>query len=502
MELDFATVDSLRRNHPAWRLLTAEYAPLLVSFLDRVFVKPNVRGIEQGRLVSLLEDELFRLRETRGAEAFPRDASFYLDDWTQEGKGWLRKYYPVGSDEAHYDLTSGAEKAIAWVDSLGARAFVGSESRLRLVFDLLREIVEGSGADPEGTLKDLRRQKAELERRIARIKAGESEKLDGTRMRERFQHMAATAREILADFREVEQNFRDLDRSTRESIAAWEGSKGELLAGILGRRDHIADSDQGKSFRAFWDFLMSQERQERLSAMLEAAFELPEVASSSPDAALKRIHFDWLEAGERTQRTVALLSRQLRRFLDDQVWLENRRIMELLRSIESRALESRDEPPAGTVTELVDPAASIELPMERPLYSPPAKSRVDSAMVEAGDEDIDASALYEQWAVDRELLRARLRQALLSRDQVALAELAAEWPFERGLAELLAWLSIASEDEDARFSEAERDILGWLDREGRRKGADTPRVLFARGSDGASDGGSGGAAPGRGRKGQ
>jgi hypothetical protein len=33
---------------------------------------------------------------------------------------------------------------------------------------------------------------------------------------------------------------------------------------------------------------------------------------------LKRVHYDWLEAGEHTQRTVALLSQELRRFLDDQ----------------------------------------------------------------------------------------------------------------------------------------------------------------------------------------
>ena len=36
---------------------------------------------------------------------------------------------------------------------------------------------------------------------------------------------------------------------------------GELQK-ILGERDVIADSDQGRSFRAFWDFLMSQARQE------------------------------------------------------------------------------------------------------------------------------------------------------------------------------------------------------------------------------------------------
>lgn len=42
---------------------------------------------------------------------------------------------------------------------------------------------------------------------------------------------------------------------------------------------------------------------------------------------LGRIHYDWIEACERTHATVRLLSEQLRRFLDDQVWLENRRVL-------------------------------------------------------------------------------------------------------------------------------------------------------------------------------
>ncbi|HUW40173.1 MAG TPA: DUF3375 domain-containing protein [Rectinemataceae bacterium] len=478
MDLDFNTVDGLRRNHPAWRLLLAEHAPLIVSFLNRVFVKPNVRGVEQSRLASLLEDELFRLRATRGEDAFPRGASEYLDDWSQDAKGWLRKYYPADSDEAHYDMTPGAEKAIAWIESLESRSFVGTESRLRIVFELLRGLVEGSGQDPAATIKELRRQKAELDRRITRLKAGEAESLDETAVRERFLHMAATAREILADFREVEQNFRELDRSTRESIAAWEGSKGELLEGILGRRDVIADSDQGRSFRAFWDFLMSADRQEALGAMLDTVFGLPAVLALKPEGKLRRVHFDWMEAGERTQRTVALLSRQLRRFLDDQVWMENRRIMGIIRSIEAKALELRDEPPAGSVTRLASASADVALVMERPLFSPPARPRVESSAIEAGDEDIDATALFDQWVVDREALRERIGRALEERDQVSLAELAETHPFERGLAELVAYLGIASEDRNAAFSETERDLLRWIDLGGTRRGADAPRVVF------------------------
>ena len=40
------------------------------------------------------------------------------------------------------------------------------------------------------------------------------------------------------------------------------------------------------------------------------------------DGQMRHIHYDWLDAGEQTQATVRQLSDQLRRFLDDQAWLE------------------------------------------------------------------------------------------------------------------------------------------------------------------------------------
>ena len=60
--LDHDTLDVLRGRHPAWRLLRAEHAPLILSFLHRVFVLPNARAIAQPELTSRLEDYLW-LRE-------------------------------------------------------------------------------------------------------------------------------------------------------------------------------------------------------------------------------------------------------------------------------------------------------------------------------------------------------------------------------------------------------------------------------------------------------
>src|SRR3990172_5224127 len=121
MSLDYAILDRLRQSHPAWRLLNSPYAPLVASFLHRVFIVPNVRVMTQADLAEALEDELFGLRERLGTEAFPKPALDYLNDWAANEKGWLRKFYPQGSDEPHFDLTPATEKAIAWLGTLTER---------------------------------------------------------------------------------------------------------------------------------------------------------------------------------------------------------------------------------------------------------------------------------------------------------------------------------------------------------------------------------------------
>src|SRR5207237_5679972 len=106
--------------------------------------------------------------------------------------------------------------------------------------------------------------------------------LDASAVRDRYQQFSATARELLADFREVEENFRKLDRHLREKITGWRGGKGELLDDVLGNRETIAGSDQGKSFQAFYDFLLSQAGQQELSDLLDTLHELTEITRKDP----------------------------------------------------------------------------------------------------------------------------------------------------------------------------------------------------------------------------
>lgn len=112
------------------------------------------------------------------------------------------------------------------------------------------------------------------------------------------------------------------------------------------------------------------------------------------------MHYDWLEAGEHMRRTVVQLSQQLRRFLNDQAWLENCRIMALLHSIEAQALALREQAPA---------AADIELPMERPLHTPPHKPFIAEVALQADAKDIDGAALSAGLVVDKAQLTQHIR---------------------------------------------------------------------------------------------
>src|ERR1700733_2291073 len=205
--MDFEEIAWLRANSPAWRLLRADNAPLVLSFLHRVFVEENARSIPAAELASRLDDELYA-RNERAPHSFPKPAKAYLDDWAAPESGWLRKYYPEGSDEPHFDATPAVERGLQWVRALAERDFVGTESRLNTIFDLLRQIVFGTEPDPATKIEELKRQQRQIEDEIARIEAGDLSMLDAAGVRDRYQQFSAMARELLADFRGGQGDFR------------------------------------------------------------------------------------------------------------------------------------------------------------------------------------------------------------------------------------------------------------------------------------------------------
>lgn len=99
--------------------------------------------------------------------------------------------------------------------------------------------------------------------------------------------------------------------------------------------------------------------------------------------------------------------------------------------------------------------------------------------MEPGDAQVSVGLLFEQVYVDKERLRNRLRRELLSRPQIGLDELLERYPLEQGLAELIAWLSLANESKTV--TDTERTItIEWADSEGSMRRARLHSLVFLR----------------------
>jgi hypothetical protein len=452
-------------HHPAWRLLCANHAPLILSFLQRVFVEPNVRAIGAVDLADALEQDLYALREQSGGEDLARPPLEYLEDWASPDKGYLRRFYKQGSDEPQFDLTPASEKVIAWLGTLTERSFIGTESRLLTITNLAKQMVEGSETDPKKRIDELTRRRDALDAEIAQIVAGNTPLLNETQLKDYWQQFTQASRELLTDFRAVEENFRNLDRHTRERIARFTGSKGALIAEILTERDAITGSDQGRSFRAFWDFLMSQHRQDEFARMLEQLLALPVIVAFGVDGRTRSILADCLTAAVHTQRVVAQLSDQLRRLLDEGVWHENRRILDILRNIETHALALRDDS-VGALSEenfmqIEHPVADIDLPMERPMYVPAFRVTVVDEEITVEEDTSDISVLFDQVHIDKVELANHVRRILKDKSQVTLAELITARPLTQGLAELIAYLQVGTESFQTVADDTLSDCVTW-----------------------------------------
>ncbi len=479
--MDHDYLEKLKQTHPTLRLLNADNAPLIVGFLHQAFIQPNQRSMAHSELVSRLDDYLFQLRGIHGNEKYPKTACQYLEDWSDNQTPFLRKYYTDLNDEPEFDLTPTTEKAIEWLQSLAERQFIGTESRLLTIFHLLQEIVHATEQDPKVRLAELERKKAEIEMEIQKVQAGVMEPHDPTQIKERFYQVEETARKLLADFRQVEHNFRLLDRETRERIATSDSAKGQMLDEIFQEHDIIRDSDQGKSFRAFWEFLMSPARQLELSELLEAIFGLDEIQQLEPDAFLKRIKFYLLDAGEKVQRTNNLLVEQLRKYLDNQVYLENRRITSLIKEIEKRAIEIKDSPPRERIFATMNGLKpGLNLVMSRGLFIPAKNPTISDTPLTAGEAAVDTDALYEQVYVDEKELQAHINKALRTRSQISLAELVECYPIDKGLAEVVAYLNLASKDARAMIADEEIETLALAIENDRFRQINLPRVIWVR----------------------
>ncbi len=472
------------QHHVALRFIRKDHAPLMGAFLQESFKSGNRTKVPEIELTDLLQDFLGTLHYGREEKVYPLSPKDYLTQWTQNG--FLRKEYEKQSDIPVYQLTSGCELALKWLASLDKKSFVGTESRLLHIIRLLEDMVQKTQTDPAEKVKLLKKQKEALDREIDELSRADGPIVaDETQIKERFFELERTAVELLADFREVEENFHGLDQRAREKQLRREIARGQVVGEVLDAYDELWASDQGKSFAAFWELLMNNQQQESLDEMLREVKSLPHLPPTSHNSIISRLKINLIEAGDQVNRSSHRLVGQLRRFLDAQVLMENKRMMETIHELQELAVEGKNDISWRKPFFSIDGKPRLNFTLNRPLFTPPARPVISSEPVEEGRTEQHAdrtNLLFEQVYVDPQELKRRIRKLLRSQAQVTLREVTEHYPVEKGLKEVLVYLDIASKDRTSLRNEEiiENIAVSDVKYSSQKFYVEVPQLIFSR----------------------
>jgi hypothetical protein len=439
--MNFEKALSLYRNDKTLQILRAEHFPLLISFFYLAFKQQERIVYYQSDLTGLLGDFLFAL-ERQGITGYNQPPLDFLQKWAQQG--YLRRYYET-ADEPVYELSPASENALKWLEDLNKQQFVGTHSRLLQFFSLLQQIVNRT-AGPYERIQQLQAERKKIDEEIAQIKKGNYAKPSDTQLKEDYYLAEETARRLLSDFRQVEQNFRELDTRTRQTIIKSNVAKGSLLDTIFEQQDYLWDTDQGKSFRAFWEFLMSENMQQELEQLIEKLNTIPVIRQIRQEQIVDRIKINLVDAGDKVNRSNDGLIEQLRKYVEQKNLSESKHILRSIEAIESLLIEHKNDiDPQQSLME-IDGLFRPVLLMHRPLFTPPTKVSFAETSIQEGQPDADTAVLFGQFYVDINELRDHVTTLLRTKSQVSLSELLLHYRPTKGVAEILGYMQIATGD--------------------------------------------------------
>ena len=123
--------------------------------------------------------------------------------------------------------------------------------------------------------------------------------------------------------------------------------------------------------------------------------------------------------------------------------------------------------------------AAVNLPLEKKLSPQPDEGAVRFAMPQPASSDRPELALDGEELISTRL-NAHLADALETFGQMTLLDLVQKYPLNEGLAEVLAYLSIAATPDNRHFIEPEQQDLLPLDADDNEQFLQGARVFFVK----------------------
>ena len=449
-------ISYLVETSPSVQAIRMRNAPWVIPFLFKAFKTENIIDLPEQVLIGLLAEELRHhaegtedLEEARiefGEDEESR-ARKYLLNWVQKR---LLQDFPDNDAVIRYQLSAHSEKLFQWLQSLEKRQFVGTESRFRFLFQTLREMVEYTEDDAAKRVEELKNRKAEIDKEIKKIEMGiQPEIYTNAQLRERLEWFTRLSHELLSDFREVEDNFKHIHRHIVEQHTRAEVNKGAIVGYAFEAYDALRKSDQGKSFYAFWDFLISRAGQEEWRELTDQLLLLLQDRDIKSDGDfVQDVKSLLLQQGRNVYEANDRMAEKLSRIITEKEITRHRRLRQQIGQIKELVFRFMEEepPPCGLILQTPTP---VRMNMERKLtLAERPGSTVVRQPVNAREkiEDMERfGRLLRTTAVDKKKLWQKVEQVLQTKTTATLSEIIAEGGLDNGVAEVISYFGFLRE---------------------------------------------------------
>lgn len=415
------------------------------------------------RLDELEEDALDEEEELpTSLETNEEKAKRWIQQWAN--KGYLTNYQDEVGD-VRYEISSYTSKVLDWIEnSLKKEDYIGTESKFKSLFGQLKELVEFTNEDRSKRLDLLRNKKLEIEQQIQRLEMGDDIKVfEEYEIVPRYNNLNKVAKELLSDFKEVDNNFKDIIKQIYQQQTE-NSKKKEILHYFFDAYDELKNSSQGKSFYAFWEFLLSASLQKEWEFLTQNLFEsLSNKQIDVHDRFLRDVKHHLVDAGQRVYYTNNRMAEKLSRIIRQDEQSNSVITQQVINDIKHSLIEvskQRETPDLGFEMD----ALEIKLPLERRLTLEPATEIVYKDKPKDAQLDIDdlsrLSQLYNPYYVDREVLRKNIEKVLEHTSQTTLGEvIEASDGISKGLTELLGYFNIMKEYPTTVHADKTQDIV-------------------------------------------
>ncbi len=379
-------------------------------------------------------------------DTYEEKAKKYIQHWTN--KGFLTNYLDE-QGEIFYELSAHSSKTIDWLSSLKKEEFVGTESKFNSILNQLKELVEFTNEDTEKRIQLLEEKKLEIEQQIQKIKSGEDVKVfEEFEIVPRFNQLNQSAKELLSDFKEVEDNFKEITKEMYQKHADGSLTKSDILEFTFDALDELKNSQQGKSFYAFWSFILNPELQNRWKKLTYELYKTLEKKSIPvKDQFLKGMKRHLHSSGQKVYKANDKMAEKLSRIIRESESSKSEATKIVIQEIKKQLVEISQTKNKPNASFELETEVEINIQFERKLTTEQNKEITYTDKPHIANEDITSSTqlskLFSQTNIDKVLLRNRIKDVLKEKSQTTLLEVVENYGgLENGLPELFGYIGV------------------------------------------------------------